>query len=80
MTLFSQRVVYASAFYVLTMSLLLIVRPSPLFDRTTGSITRFGVSTPNATAKTTPLSLGVVSVLVAVLSMFMFTLIDLIFS
>lgn len=75
-TVFSQRVVYASAFYVLAMSLILIVRPSPLFDRTSGAITRFGAST----SQTTPLSLGVVSVLLAVLSMFIFTLIDLVFS
>lgn len=69
----SPRVVYASVFFVLVMVLVIIVRPRPLFDDK-GELTRFGVS-----QGATPLSLGVATAVLAVSSMFLFTMIDLVF-
>jgi hypothetical protein len=76
------RVIYASVFFMLAMILIFIVKPLPLFD-VHGSITPFGLSPSglsNNNQAATPLSLGIVTAAVAIGSMFMFTLIDLVFS
>jgi hypothetical protein len=69
------RVIYASVFFALAMILIFIVKPRPLFDAH-GSVVPFGLSHSH----NTPLSLGMVTAAVAIASMFMFTLIDLVFS
>jgi hypothetical protein len=67
------RVVYATLFFLLTMALLLISKPPPLFFPD-GSVKPFGVG-----ERRTVFPLGVITTVVAVLSMYTFTLIDVIY-
>ena len=67
------RVIYSTLFFILVMMLLLIAKPRPVFA-SDGSIAQFGVGEDR-----TVFPLGVVTAAVAVLSMFTFTLIDVIY-
>jgi hypothetical protein len=67
------RVIYATLFFVLVMALILIAKPWPVFE-SDGTVTPFGVG-----ERRTVFPLGVVTSVVAVLSMFTFTLIDVIY-
>jgi hypothetical protein len=67
------RVVYSTLFFLLAMTLVLVSKPPPLFSPE-GHVRPFGVG-PHSTVY----PLGVVTVVVAVLSMFIFTLIDVVY-
>ena len=66
-----QRIVYATAFYALLMTLVIAAKPSALFDADTGDIRPFGVSRNDQTV----FSLGVVTVVLAVLSFYLFCIV-----
>ena len=67
------RVVYSILFFALTMALIAVAKPAAIFDPDTGKPRPFGSSEPGATM----FSLGVVSVIAAVLSLYVFAMIDL---
>ena len=71
----SPRVLYASIFFILVMVLIFIVKPKPLFDEN-GNIHSFGLTSNDSTV----MSLGVITVAVAVTSMAVFSMIDVVFS
>lgn len=70
----SSRVVYSVAFYVLLMILLFLSKPSVMFDPN-GNLRPFGVGYDK-----TMFSFGVFTVVVAVVSFYIFCIIDLVFS
>ena len=73
--MYAPRVVYSVIFFVLVMTLLVVSKPSALFDpRSEGRPRPFGTGPGH-----TMFTLGVVTVLLAVLSLYMFTLIDMVF-
>lgn len=74
MNCINSRVVYSIVFYILFMYLLILMRPSVIFERD-GSLKEFGVGYDK-----TMFSLGVFSVVLAVLSFYIFCIIDLVFS
>ena len=67
------RVVYSSLFFVLVMALVIVAKPPPIFSPE-GDAKPFGVG-----ERRTIMPLGVVTVVTAVLSMYTFTLIDMIY-
>ena len=67
------RVLYSSVFFVLIMCLVFVSKPRLLFEKD-GEVRAFGVGEGR-----TMLSLAVVTVVAAVLSMFTFSLIDLVY-
>ena len=69
----STRVVYSILFYILTMLLIIVARPSVIFERD-GSLKPFGVG-----VEKTMFSLGVFAVVGAVMSFYVFCIIDLVF-
>lgn len=69
----TQRVLYATLFFVLLMLLILVAKPSVMFD-TRGDLRPFGVGDEK-----TPFALGVVVVALSVLSFYVFCIIDVIF-
>lgn len=70
------RVVYSTLFFVLTMALILVARPRTLF-KPDGSAKEFGTGGHDQGRTVFPL--GVVVVLVAVLSLYTFAMIDLVY-
>lgn len=70
---FNTRVIYATLFYVLLIVLIVISKPSILFN-IDGSIKPFGIG-----EEKTMFSLGVFTVVISILSFYVFCLIDLIF-
>jgi hypothetical protein len=77
MNILHSRVLYSIAFFILVMILVFIVKPAPLFTPN-GQIASFGAASAADGAETTVLSLGLVTVAVATLSMLMFSMIDMI--
>jgi hypothetical protein len=71
-------VLYSSLFFVLLMVLIGVAKPALLF-KPDGSLRPFGTRHRGAQPHTTVVSLGVVTVAAAVLSMFVFSLIDLVY-
>jgi hypothetical protein len=71
--MYPPRVVYSVLFYILLMTLVIVSKPRMLFDPN-GSVRVFGVG-----KKHTVFPLGVVAVVAAVLSMYTFSLIDLVY-
>jgi len=69
----NQRVIYAVLFYILLIMLIIISKPSVLFTDE-GGIKPFGIGEDK-----TMFSLGVFTVVLAILSFYIFCLIDLIF-
>lgn len=69
----STRVVYSVVFYILVMMLIIVSKPSVIFERD-GSIKPFGVGIDK-----TMFSMGVFAVVGAIISFYMFCIIDLIF-
>ncbi len=67
------RVIYAILFYILLIVLIIISRPSIMFE-SDGSIKQFGIG-----EEKTMFSLGVFTVILAVVSFYIFCMIDLIF-
>jgi hypothetical protein len=68
------RIIYSVLFYVLLIVLIIIAKPSVMFE-SNGSIKRFGIG-----EEKTMFSLGVFTVVLAILSFYIFCLIDLIFA
>ena len=78
------RVFYATIFFILVMVLVFVVKPKPLFSEAGPAdkvVTPFGFdgNTMKSTESATLFSLGVVTILVAVISMFIFGLIDVVY-
>jgi hypothetical protein len=71
--LVNRRIMYSAMFFTLAMLIVLISRPIPVFDEH-GAPQRFGLG-PHKT----PFALGVVTVLIAVISFYVFMLIDILF-
>jgi hypothetical protein len=69
----NSRLVYSILFYILLILLLISIKPSVIFNRD-GSLKHFGLDEDK-----TIFSLGVFTVLVAVVSFYIFCLIDIIF-
>lgn len=69
----SSRIIYSTAFYVLFMVLLFVSKPSVMFDNN-GNLREFGVGYDK-----TMFSFGLFTVVVAVLSFYMFCIIDMVF-
>ena len=69
-----QRIVYSSLFYTLSMILVVVSKPTGMFDEI-GNPRGFGIGNEK-----TLFSLGVTTVVLAVISFYVFTLIDCIFS
>lgn len=67
------RIIYAILFYILLIVLIIISRPSIMFE-SDGSIKQFGIG-----EEKTMFSLGVFTVVLAILSFYIFCMIDLIF-
>lgn len=67
------RLVYSVVFYLLTMSVVLLAKPAMLFDAQ-GEIKEYGVGHDK-----TVFSLGVVSIVLAILCYYLFSMVDLIF-
>lgn len=69
----NSRVIYSVVFYILVMVLLVVSKPSVIFEKD-GSIRQFGVGMDK-----TMFSLGVFCVVLAVMSFYIFCVIDLVF-
>lgn len=74
MALINSRIVYAVLFYVLLIMLIILAKPSMMFEAD-GSIKQFGVGEDK-----TMFSVGVFSVILAVVSYYIFCLVDMIFA
>ena len=70
----SSRILYSILLYILVMTLIYTVKPKLIFNDE-GSIKHYGVKD-----KDTIYSLGVISVVLAIVSFYLFCLIDLIFN
>ena len=73
-TIINTRIVYSILFYILLMVLIILAKPSVMFDND-GNIKIFGTGDDK-----TLFSFGVFSVIVAIISFYIFSMIDLIFS
>jgi hypothetical protein len=71
---FNARIIYSVLFYILLIVLIIIAKPSVMFEND-GSIKHFGIG-----EEKTMFSLGVFTVVLAILSFYVFCLIDLIFA
>ena len=69
----SGRVIYSILFYVLLMILISVSKPSIMYDEY-GSLKEFGIGEDK-----TMFSLGVVTVVIAILSFYIFCIIDIVF-
>lgn len=72
------RIIYSIIFYILLIVLIIISRPSFLFDAS-GNLRPFGVDIDGSGNKTM-FSLGVFSVVIAIISFYIFCIIDMVFS
>lgn len=70
----SSRVVYSILFYILLLILIVLIRPSIMFNQN-GNIKPFGIG-----EEKTLFSFGVFTVILAILSFYVFCLIDLVFT
>lgn len=70
----SARIIYSILFYVLLIILIILAKPSVMFEKD-GSLKQFGIGDEK-----TMFSLGVFTVVLAVLSFYIFCMIDLIFA
>jgi hypothetical protein len=74
MAFVNSRIVYATLFYVLLVILIVLAKPSIIFEKD-GSIKPFGVGEDK-----TMFSLGVFSIVLAIVSYYIFCLVDMIFA
>ncbi len=70
------RIIYSLLFYVLSVSLLIVSKPSFMFSKS-GEIKSFGVG---GTEQRTVFSFGVFIIVLAIFSFYVFALLDIIFS
>jgi hypothetical protein len=75
MRAYAARVIYSVLFFILCMLLVVVSKPSFIFDKETGQPLPFGVGDDK-----TLYSLGVVTATLAILSFYFFAWIDMIFS
>ena len=75
MHLFNHRTIYSTVFYILTILLVMLSKPSIMFNED-GQIKQFGVGNDNKTI----ISLGVANGVLALFSFYVFTVIDVIFA
>ena len=68
------RTIYATLFFIMVMALIVVAKPRPMFDHD-GNVKPFGVGDDR-----TVFPLGVVTAVVAVVSMYVFTLIDVVYT
>lgn len=73
MKFLSQRVVYSTLFYILVIIMIILSKPSMLFD-SDGEVKQFGIGEGK-----TIFSLGVVVVAFSIVSFYIFAIIDIIF-
>lgn len=69
--MFVPRVAYSILFYVMAMAIVLVSKPTLMFDATTSNVRPFGLG-PGRTL----FSLGAVTVALAIMSFYIFALID----
>lgn len=74
MVFVNSRIVYALLFYILLIILVIVSKPSVMFEKD-GSIRPFGVGEDK-----TMFSLGVFSIVFAIVSFYIFCLVDMIFT
>lgn len=74
MAFISSRIVYAVLFYVLLVILIVLAKPSVIFEQD-GSIKQFGLGEDK-----TMFSMGVFTVVLALISFYVFCLVDMIFA
>lgn len=74
MAFITGRIVYAILFYVLLVILLVLAKPSVMFERD-GTIKQFGVGEDK-----TMFSVGVFSIVLAVVSYYVFCIVDMVFA
>ena len=72
--LVNTRIIYSILFYILLIILIIIAKPSLMFDED-GHLKTFGIG-----EEKTMFSLGVLTVILALLSFYIFCLIDLVFA
>jgi hypothetical protein len=75
MSILNTRVIYAVLFYVLLIILIVLSKPSMIFDPKDGHLKPFGIGYDK-----TLFSLGVFTVVLAIISFYIFCLIDLVFA
>lgn len=75
MRLLNHRTIYSSLFYVLAVTLLMIAKPAFMFDGT-GNVKQFGVGS----SRKTIFSLGAANGVIALVSFYIFTIIDVVFA
>lgn len=69
--MFNKRIILSIIFFLMSMSLIIVVKPSFLFNKEDGSIKEFGVGLDK-----TIYSMGVVVVFLSILSFYLFALLD----
>lgn len=75
MRLINHRTIYSSLFYGLAITLLMLVKPEVMFDNV-GNVKQFGVGGDRKTI----FSFGVANGVIALMSFYVFTLIDVVFA
>lgn len=70
-----KRIIYSILFYVLLMILVVLAKPSFLFTNNSHELKPFGIGDQK-----TMFSFGVVAVIMAIVSFYLFAIIDMIFS
>lgn len=73
------RVAYAIAFFCLSFTLIAVMKPSALFDAK-GQPKPFGVRASQSDTTNTLMPLGVVVIVIAILSLYVFAMIDMLSS
>lgn len=71
--MFNKRVVLSIIFLIMSMSIIILVKPDSLFNKKDGSIKEFGVGLDK-----TIYSMGVVVVMLSIVSFYTFSIIDII--
>jgi hypothetical protein len=74
MTFVNTRIIYAVMFYILLIMLVVVSKPAIIFE-TNGSIKRFGLGEDR-----TMFSMGVFSIVLAIISYYIFCMVDMIFT
>ena len=70
------RIGYSIIFYILSVTLVIVARPTAIFDKDTDKMKRFGTGTGQTESV---VSMGVVVVVLAIVCHFTFAMIDLVF-
>jgi hypothetical protein len=79
MKLLTGRVIYSLLFYILAILLIIVSKPTMIFD-SSGSIMPFGVGLTDEGKEKTIFSIGVFVIVLAIVSFYIFAVLDVIFS